>query len=177
MLRSSRVIMALTALTLGGAAVASAQRPIELGIDGGVQFDLEEPKTTVIGLPFQAMRVGFFLSDKISLEPSVAFNWIKTSGEDSFSTLGLDAGLLYHFSTDASASQLYVRPLAGISRVSGGGESWNQFQVGGGLGVKLPMADRLKLRLEGNIRHGLESDDIPSGTALGLTVGFSFFTR
>lgn len=176
-MRVLRGVVALVALSLGGAATAAAQRPVELGVDAGVQFDLEDPKTTVVGIPIQNLRVGFFLSDKLSLEPSVALNWIKVSGEDSFSTLGLDASLLYHFTADTERSQLYVRPFAGLMRVSGGGESVNQMQAGAGLGVKLPMATRMALRLEGNVRHGFETDDIASGTALGMTIGFSFFTR
>lgn len=176
-MRVMRGVVALVALSLGGAATAAAQRPIELGVDAGVQFDLEDPKTTVIGIPVQNLRVGFFLSDKLSLEPAVAFNWIKASGEDAFSTLSADASLLYHFSADTERSQLYARPFVGLSRVGGGGESVSQLQAGAGLGVKLPMATRMALRLEGNIRHGFESDDIASGTALGMAIGFSFFTR
>jgi len=176
-MRSFRGMLVLAALSLGGAATAAAQRPIELGIDAGVQFDLDDPKTTVIALPIQGLRIGFFLGDRVSLEPSVAFNYIKPSGEDSFSTLGLDASLLYHLSAATDQSRLYIRPVAGLSRVSGGGETFSQFNIGGGLGVKIPAADRLALRLEANLRHGLESDDLPSGTALGLTIGFSFLTR
>lgn len=176
-MRIIRGMVAVTALTLGGAAAAAAQRPIELGLDAGVTFDLDDPKATTLSIPVQGIRAGFFLSDKLSIEPAVAFNWIKLSGEDAFSTLGLDAGVLYHFSTDASRSQLYIRPVAGLTRFGGGGESVSQVTVGGGVGVKLPMAERMKLRLEGNIRHGLENDDVPSGTAVGLTVGFSFLTR
>lgn len=172
-----RTGLLLAMLTVGGAAGAAAQRPIELGLDAGVMFSLDDPKTTVFSVPIQGFRVGFFLSDRISFEPAVAFNWIKPSGEDAFSTLALDAGLLVHLSPSTSGSQVYVRPVAGVSRFSGGGESASQFNIGGGLGVKLPLADRLKLRLEGSLRHALDSDDLASGTALGLTIGFSFLTR
>lgn len=176
-MRVFRGVVALAVLSVGGAATAAAQRPIELGVDAGVMFDLDDPKTTALSIPVQGIRAGFFMSDKLSIEPAVAFNWIKASGEDAFSTLALDAGVLYHLSADASRSQLYVRPVAGVTRFGGGGESTSQFNVGGGIGVKLPMSERMKLRLEGSLRHGLESDDMPSGTAAGLTIGFSFLTR
>lgn len=176
-MRQIRTGLVVAILSVVGVATAEAQRPIELGMDAGVMINLDDPKTTAFSLPIQGFRAGFFLSDRISLEPAIAFNWIKASGEDAFSTLALDAGLLFHLTPTAGRSQVYLRPVGGLSRFSGGDESASQFNIGGGLGVKLPLADRLKLRLEGSLRHALESDDLASGTALGLTIGVSFFTR
>ncbi len=58
-----------------------------------------------------------------------------------------------------------------------GGSSETQFNLGGGIGVKLPVAERMAARLEANYAHAFETDRFASSDAVSLTVGFSFFTR
>lgn len=175
-----RILKLAATVAVMGVLVSSsamAQRPIELGIDAGVEFGLDDPSTTVISLPIQSFRVGFFLSDRASLEPNLTWNWLKFEGEDAVYTLGAGLGLLYHFTTDTDRAQLYVRPNVEMARVGGGGESLSQFQAGIGIGAKLPASNRLALRLEASLGRAFENDDLPSSTNLGLLVGLSFFTR
>lgn len=176
-MRTTLRAAALAAMAMLGSSVAMAQRPIEIGFDAGLQFDLESPTTTVFSLPIQAVRFGFFLSDRVALEPNLGINWFKVEGEDAFSTLNLEMGLPYLLGGQPGGTRTYLRPSIGIARVGGGGESVTQFQAGGGIGVKIPAADRMALRLEANVLHGFESDEAASGTRLGLLFGLSFFTR
>ncbi|MGH7488574.1 MAG: hypothetical protein ACREMY_23690, partial [bacterium] len=58
------------------APAAGAQRysqrgstPIELGVDAGLLFGLDDPHTTVVTLPVPSFRIGFIVDNKIELEP------------------------------------------------------------------------------------------------------------
>jgi hypothetical protein len=77
-----------------------------------------------------------------------------------------------HFSPDRSRAQGYVRPFGGVNYITDNGAV---FTLGGALGVKLPLAERLAARIEGSYVHGFDS--FYSGDAVGLMVGLSFFTR
>jgi hypothetical protein len=181
-------MLALAPLFTASSAGAQGTQPlpIELGIDGGVAISLDDPNTTAVSLPVQQFRVGFFVSPRVSLEPAVSFNYVNIEDFGSATDLSLDLGLLLHLSPDRTRSQMYLRPFAGINRVSaeaddelgGGDDSATQLSAGGGLGVKMPFAGgRLAGRLEAVFAHGFENDDFASRNQAGLAVGLSFLTR
>jgi hypothetical protein len=174
-------ILAFGALALAlTAATADAQRssrrdggPIELGIDGGITFGLDDPNVTVIQLPVQAFRVGYFLNDKWEIEPKVAIVSQSGGGGGSFTAYTLEAGLLYQPNGDRVGKGLYFRPFVGVSgfTVSGPGDD-NAGEAGIGVGLKLPFNDRrLATRLEANYTHADGSN------LIGLLFGLSWFTR
>jgi len=172
-----RILKLAATVAVLGATPAMAQRPLELGLDAGLQFGVEDPTSVTMSIPVQAVRVGFFLGDRASIEPSLSWNWFKFEGEDAFYTLSANLGLNYHFQADPERTRAYLRPLLGLARVGGGGADLTQFQAGVGVGVKIPASNRLALRLEANATHGFETEDAGSGTAVGLLFGLSFFTR
>lgn len=171
-------IAALSLLVVGSRA--TAQRGVnpspELGVDAGLIFTLDDPKTTVFSLPLQSVRAGFFLSPEISLEPSLRFNTVSVSGGGSGTDYSLGVGLLYHLSTNRAANQMYIRPFIALDgqSVSGAG-STSGFTIGGGFGVKMPINPRFATRLEGNIGH--RSSSGVSQNAIGLLAGLSVYTR
>ena len=68
-----------------------ASRPIELGIDGGIMIGFDDPNVTVVSLPVQAFRVGFFMTDRVEIEPRLTFNSISGGGN----RLGILFGLSF----------------------------------------------------------------------------------
>ncbi len=128
-------------------------------------------------VPFQSFRAGFFVSDNASLEPAVSLNYLKFEGSDAIATIGLKFAALFHFSPDRDRSQPYVRPQAGLTFITAGGESASQFHLGGGFGVKVPVANQLAVRLEAGFQHSLENDDFNGMSTLTAAIGLSFFTR
>jgi len=175
MRRVGILVAGLSAAMIGIAG--AQQRPIELGLDAGLGITTTDPSVVTISFPIQSFRVGFFVSDQLSLEPQVAWNLLKVSDADAVYTLGAELGLLYHFSADQDRSRLHVRPLAGVSLFGGGGDTASQFSAGGALGVKFPVRNRLGLRLEGGVRYGFESDEFSSATTIFAAFGFSFMAR
>jgi hypothetical protein len=170
--------LALVVTAPGARAQRSSQRasgPIELGIDGGVTFGLNTPKTTLVTLPAEDFRLGFFLSDKVEVEPR--FNIISAHGGGvSVTTYTFEAGLLLQPEGDRVGKGLYLRPFLGVSgaNTSPGGSN-NSGYGGVGVGLKLPFVDRrLATRMEANYAHGFSN----GGTnQIGLLIGLSFFTR
>lgn len=173
-----RRILSLAALSLiAVSASAGAQRggsmaspSPEIGIDAGITFGLGTPSVTIISIPAQQIRMGFFVSPALSIEPT--FGLTSSSGGGFSSTIyNLGAGVLYHFSPSRVQNQFYVRPFLNVVGTSGdiGSSSTAVFGIGGG--VKVPLRDRIASRFEANFQHG-DGDN-----AIGLLAGLSFYTR
>jgi hypothetical protein len=174
--------LALLGVLLFAAVAPSAEaqrqrgsRPIEFGIDGGILFGLDDPNVTVIALPLQVFRVGFLMSEKVSIEPTMALTSFRGDGGSSTDyTFGV--GLLYSPGGDRVGKGLYGRPFVGLSgrNSSGPNDDSNAF-VGLGVGLKIPFADRrLATRMEANYSHAFSD---PGTNVIGLIIGLSFFTR
>jgi hypothetical protein len=164
------------------APAAGAQRashrnsgPIELGIDGGVTFGLDNPNTTSVALPTPVFRLGYFLNDNVEIEPRVSIN-SASGGGVSITAYSLEAGVLFQPAGDRVGKGLYLRPFLGVSgiNVSGPNDSHSGY-AGVGFGLKLPFADRrLATRMEANYSHGFSGG---GSNLIGVLIGLSFFTR
>jgi hypothetical protein len=165
------------------ASAADAQRashrssgPIELGIDGGVTFGIGNTNGTVVSLPTQVFRLGYFLSDNVEIEPRVSINSISGGGA-SITAYSMEAGVLFQPAGDRVGKGLYLRPFLGVSgvNVSGPAGNNNSGYAGVGFGLKLPFADRrLATRMEANYAHGFSGG---GSNLIGVLIGLSFFTR
>jgi hypothetical protein len=178
----NRIGIIACAIVLLVSTEAKAQRPIELGIDAGVSIGLGDNSVTVINIPAQAFRIGFFFDDNVSLEPKLSLNTITGSG-DTFTSYLFELGLLYHFYRESNGrrvypptglrSAFYVRPFAGIVGTSDG-DSDSDGILGAGIGMKVPLVSRLASRFEANFAHRFGD---ASQNQIGLLAGLSFFTR
>jgi hypothetical protein len=182
-----RRVLSIAALSmLAIASTASAQRTTrgsmtsanpspELGVDAGLMFTLDDPKVTTFQVPIQGIRMGFYVSPAVSIEPSFRLNTTSFSGAGSITDYGVGLGLLYHFSTSRMANQMYVRPFIGLDGSSGGGNSDSIFSFGAGFGVKVPVGSRFASRFEANFSHA--SNDGATQNAIGLLAGLSVYTH
>jgi hypothetical protein len=176
-------LLVLTVATLVIAAPpARAQRsyrggptPIELGIDGAIIFGLDNPRATVLALPFQDFRIGFVVSEKFEIEPRFNLTSVHSGGA-SATDYNFELGVLYQPAGDRAGKGLYGRPFVGISGSSGTGfASDNSGLIGLGLGLKIPFSDRrLASRLEAAYAHGFGNG---GNNALAILFGLSFFTH
>jgi len=158
--------------------------PIELGMDGALNFGLDDPKTTAVALPVQNLRVGFMRNPVWSIEPFLQLNSIHADGA-SATAMNIGTGLLYHLSQNRNEKQWYARPFIGLNHGSASQDvggvttstSVNQWQAGAGFGLKVPMMDRFGMRFEANYTRNFKTDAIPASSNLGFNAGFSFFTH
>src|ERR1700732_4466079 len=172
------LILGIVAIVLVAPA-AGAQRtsrngsgPIELGIDAGVTFGLGSSNVTLVSLPTQVFRLGYFLSDKLEFEPRFSVTSVSGGGA-TVSTYNVEGGLLLIPDGDRVGKGLYLRPFLGVAGIHlSGGNSSNAGYLGAGVGVKLPFADRrLATRLEANYEHGFGN---AGSNTIGLLAGLSF---
>lgn len=148
----------------------------ELGLDLGFSYDLNSPTVFQIMVPNPVLRVGF-PAGRIEVEPQVSLQYFKLEDTDALTSIDAVLGLLYNLSAEGTRSAWYVRPFGGLMYVDAGGTSATQFQLGGGIGVKLHQSGQFAWRIEGNYAHAFENDDFFSRDIIGLTFGFSYFTR
>ena len=171
-------LLALVGFVLLAPTLLVAQdQLVELGFDGGLRISFDDVTETAIAVPFQSIRAGFLVSDNVSLEPALSFYYLKVEDSDALATLGLSVAGLYSFSPDRSKPQPFFRPQAGLTFVSIGGESASQFNVGSGLGVRIPVANQLAVRLEARFQYSFDNADFDSASTITAAVGLSFFTR
>src|SRR4051812_24039495 len=163
-----RRLLSLAALSiLAVSASASAQRSgsmsnpsPEIGLDAAITFGLGDANGTTIAIPAQSLRMGFFVSPQLSIEPSFGLTSL-SGGGTTVTTYQVGVGALYHFSPSRAANQFYVRPfidIVGASVTGGGSDSQALFGVGGG--IKIPLRDRIASRFEANFQHTDGADAI-----------------
>lgn len=178
------VICAATISAQAAMAQATVTNPPntqEFGVDAGAVFGLGSQSSVDITLPAARARIGFFLNDasRWSIEPAGFFGYSKVKDLPSALVYNLEAGLLYHFRAPADvyrgspALVAYVRPFVGVSGTRSGGTSNNEFEAGGGLGVKVPWRRDVAFRFEGNLGYGFSN----KAARIGAFAGLSFFTR
>jgi hypothetical protein len=179
-----RILLSLSVAVVALSAPATAQRATtsagsaspspELGMDAGASFGLGDNSGTTIAIPAQQLRIGFFVSPAFSIEPTFGLVSHSGGGLGSVTSYAIGAGLLYHLSTNRATNQLYLRPFVEVDGVSVGGTNGGSNSitiVGMGVGVKVPLRDRIASRFEANFAHADGSD------AIGLLAGLSFYTR
>lgn len=175
-----RILVLCSSALFLAAPNAFAQRThaggLELGVDGGIAFGLDDPHTTVIALPVQNFRLGYFASDKVEIEPRFFVNSLHIADIGTLTTYSVEVGALFMPGGDRAGNGLYIRPFGGFTGISGsGGNSDSNGVLGAGIGLKVPFADRrLATRWEANYAHAFGN----GGTnQIGLLAGLSFFTR
>lgn len=176
--------LALLALAAAPLTLAAQSNPVELGMDAGLVVQLGEPSRTAFDIPRQQVRANFFLDRNWSLETRLGYQRSSVENGGSSSQLGVEIGPMFHFgSTTRFGSRpipdWYVRPsllLASGSVNPENGPRRSDTDVGfaAAIGTRVPLvADRLALRLEGQLGKFADADD----GFLALGIGFSFFIR
>jgi hypothetical protein len=183
-----RIVVTLVGLALASAPLQSQEyHPLELGVDAGVTVRFGDNSRTDINIPVRAFRIGFFLDDHVSLEPKFGLS-TTSGGGPTVTTYAAELGLLYHFYREPDRerrgrvmypgpgprSSFYVRPFLGIVGFSGAGDDDSDAVLGLGVGMKVPLVNRLAARFEANFAHQFGDPDF---NQLGLLAGLSFFTR
>ena len=149
----------------------------ELSIDGGLSLYLNDRTTTKTSIPNQSLRFGLFVSSRVSIEPSLALTVIDGQNTDPITSVSFWLSGLYHITRDRNKPQPFIRPTTGVEYYSTRSDSPSQFKAGGHLGVKIPVANHLSLRLETGYLRGFESDDLPSSDEVSLNLGISLFVQ
>jgi hypothetical protein len=176
---SRRSVWLATILVLGAVTPARAQSgaPVEFGADAALSL-LFDPSVVVINVPVSEVRIGFFLTPRVELEPRFRLVAARGDGAD-YSEAFLALGALFHTSTSRAAPQTYLRPFVSVSSIDFGssGDSPSAVSLGVGVGVKRPIGNRFAFRPELNFAHTFERDGIEGQNRLQLLFGFSVYSH
>jgi opacity protein-like surface antigen len=185
-MRWVRVVPFLAAgLVIASVDDALAQKGVtELGVDMAFSYETESElfgimlpgggsAESIVG-PQGAVRIGFFLSDAVSLEPATSFNLLSGDSE-TLTVWAFALKLQYHFNADPGRARPYLGIGPTFTLVDLGGESSSQFGLTGELGVKLPINEHVGARLAASYTRGFENDDFGSRNILAAVFGISVF--
>ncbi len=174
------------ALLAAAVPVHGQMRTLEIGMDGGISYSDPATEGTDnrvwdVSVPFQSARVGLFVTPQISLEPAVTLNRVSLPNDERATQVTTVGNVLYHLNTPEWRPQLFAQAGGGLEYVSWKDvdfdENDTQWVAGAGVGMKLPVADRLALRTSAVYWRAFESDHFPRMNQVRGQVGVSFFTR
>jgi hypothetical protein len=178
MRRLVQVAIAVFALSSPVLAQTQVKGALEFGVDANLSVGLDDPNVTTLNLPVQRLRVGYFISPRISIEPYGNLNWTHVEGADAVN-LNFGVGGLYHFS-DHGTPRWYARPFAEfqynhIDADNGGSESATTGAIGAGVGAKFPFKQRFAWRTELAFTQTFAHGGVDAQSTLSLFAGLSFF--
>jgi hypothetical protein len=170
------VACAALAATASMASAQQAKLPAELGVDAGVTIGFDTPRVTTVSIPVPAIRFGFFVNDRVSIEPKLGFQSVHDNAGTS-TAFSAQVGALFHFENAPVGRGLYARPFVGLVGEKATGYSETRSVFGAGLGVKEAFADKFASRLEVNYSRMSAVKDEPAVNSLGILFGISVFSR
>ncbi len=179
-----RLVMIVVVVGLFYPCSTSAQeRPIEIaaGLAGlAITTTGGDMFLSFNGVNGFGVLVGIPAGERISVEPIVDFNFTGGAGV-SLLVANLGVGLPVHFGSNGIRDGFFVRPGAGVQIVSadarGSRESVSQFAIGLDVGTKIPVLERLAVRVQGGIAYAFENDTVLDAFEVRGIVLLSFFTR
>jgi hypothetical protein len=166
--------------TLWAIPAQAQQGTMELGMDAGLVFtmpDIEGLDNTLdVIAPFQYVRMGFFVTDQFSIEPTASFVRMDF-GDDAMTQFAVLASGLYHFTADRTQPQFFLQATGGLEYTDFGDvASDTQWFLGGGVGLKMrPLRDFFAVRLGALYMRAFESDEFGAANMLRGHVGVSVY--
>lgn len=179
--RSALLIWIALSVLLPAPGHAQA-RPIELGTDGAVSLSRiggvgGSASSTVQSWAFPAprLRAGFFPAERVQLQLTMAFS-VADWGEVSTVRFSVGLAAAYQLTGQGARSGLFASGGFALDLLSHNGSD-ARWTVGGGIGYKAPLGDRLAFRPAIEIGRSFASTLRPGNTTVSGLVGLSFFTN
>lgn len=175
-LAASLVVLLLIAQPTRARAQASAS-PMEFGGDAAVTV-LFDPSAVVLNIPLSEVRVGYFVTPRLELEPRLNLTVARGDDGDTFTETHFTFGALFHLEPARSSARTYFRPFAAVSSMKfSGSDRTTAVALGVGLGVKRPIGDRFAFRPELNFAHTFARENVEDESRVQLLLGFSVFSH
>ncbi len=180
MLSVFRRAVAVASLVVISASAAQAQvsfREIRLDVasvvssDGNTVLSLGGPTSRIgglVGTP-ASVALGFYLNDKLALEPSFSITNVSPDVGDATTFIGF--GLWAPFYLESGKSGIFIAPGLEILKAT---DVDAQLDFGADVGYKKPINDNLSWRAAAGFRTGDSTND---ELALVATFGFSIFLK
>lgn len=176
-LKVGRALALAIAISGGLATAVAAQPSFEIGSSmGGAIFGLgDDNDGTAIGLPAPGFGIinpgvyaSLFLGSRLAIEPQIGLMYFSSDGDSTH--IANFAAQFDVFFGGKERPSLYAFGSVGAIDTSGG--DITPKTVGGGLGYRIPVGDRLVFRLDGRFVH--LTDDFGDQIAVTVSIGGAF---
>jgi hypothetical protein len=171
-------LLALLVTVASVSTLAGQGRPIELGAGIGV-FAFQSgggAEAIQVRTGGGGVYFGVPLSEQIAIEPAVAIDFTHVESVD---VLVAGFGLSLPFYLQNYRQGFYISPFGALSFINadaaGVGDSDLQFGVGGSLGGKFPVGERVSFRIDVPIGYAFESNYRASTFTLGMQLMVGVF--
>jgi hypothetical protein len=163
------------------ATLAEAQPQVEVGasIISSV-MTLEDDSAATVGIPTPAFGLlgngaygSLFLSDRFAVEPQIGFFWATFDG-DAEHILNM-AGQFTFFPQTVERRSPYL--FASVGFVTTSGDNYTPKTYGAGGGYRIPVGDRLVLRVDARYTHYTSRFDGLDTLGIGMSIGGLFGRR
>ena len=174
-------VLALTALvTAVGGSIAHAQTEVGASLLGATFMGADNEDVTVVGMPTAAfggsfspgVYAAFSLGPRITVGPRFSFMWVSFDSESDH-LLNL-TGQFDYFLKGTTQSSMYLFGNGGLIETSG---DVGATTFGAGVGYRIPVADRLVFRLEGQYARFMpdsEFDEDANAVTFTVLIGGLF---
>jgi hypothetical protein len=184
MRRTLGALLVLASVAAIGASPLAAQKGmVELGADMAMSYDTDAeafvttlPAGGLVGMAYAPVgfRVAFYVSPQVAIEPAINLVFAADGNDTSFN-LGSALMLQYMFSPDATRARPYVAGGPTVLVLDTGYDTSSQFGLAGEFGAKIPLAERIGLRVGAGVQHGFENDDVAGRNLIYGRLGLSVF--
>jgi hypothetical protein len=160
-----------------GAQVRSPELTVGVASIGMETYDGDETYTQLY-LPASLLRLAFYMSPGVAIEPTVSINYWSGEGA-SFSAIGLGAFVPFYFNKDQGATGFYAAPGLGIFLFGGDDpdDKGSQIWFAAEAGKKFRMGPNAALRVAAQFYQELENDDFIEFRNIGVLAGLSVFLK
>ncbi len=186
--RGAILAAALGLLAAGAPPAVAGKGTVELGISAEIVYRLIDDRdenllginlplgASVLNLPsvHQGFRIGYFVSDAVSLEPSLGLA-VLSDDDDTMLNLGVGLAALIHLDPTADGLGPFVGLGGNVTAVDWGGEGASQFGLMAEIGNKSRLEGDLASRVSLGVGRFFDSDYYNSHWALFASFGLSFF--
>jgi hypothetical protein len=177
----------MTAVSIIAAAPAAGQgNRIETGVDAlfaytsGANsqdvFEVALPMGGMVsfGQPVGPIRIGLFITDQVSVEPSFSLN-VVSDEDETRSRVGLAGHVLWHMSGSGVRQGLFFGVGGSMTSFSDDEMTVTQFGASGLAGARIPLTERLAFRVAGGYARFFENADFEARSSVYATAGLSLF--
>jgi len=164
------------------APIQAQQGRFEVGLDASFELITaageNAESVAILAFPAQFVRVGIFLTDHLSAEPTLGLVHV-SSGDESVTERRMAVSAVYRFFSPGEGSvRIFVKGTAGLDAISIGtafdeGETEAQFRLGGGIGGEMPVLTNILLRAGLDYHRSFETDFLVPANRFMLLTGIT----
>jgi hypothetical protein len=180
-IRNAVAVLAMSVFLASAAAAQTRGPELTVGVAalGSEKFG-DDDSYTWLSTNEHVLRLAFYLSPKVAIEPDFSLSWWSGEGESS-TQIGIGAFIPYYFNGDQGATGFYAAPGVGINMYSfdDGDDSDSASQTFFAIeaGKKFRLTESASFRVAAQYYMEPENDDFQKYSNIGVMLALSVFLK